>query len=79
MEVATLDGLVDLDHGAWTGLTREEAAVSQEIPIRLVAARPSGSGDEGFWDLDAPIGSATELEVSGGRPILRCAPRTPPP
>ncbi|MBI2238455.1 MAG: histidine phosphatase family protein [Actinobacteria bacterium] len=128
VEVAILDGLIDLDHGAWTGLTREEAAahdpeafaaftaspltaavpggesmaglerrvfdalaeigdrhpgtavvaVSHEIPIRLIAARLSGSGDEGFWDLGVPTGSTTELDVTGGRPILRRAPRTPP-
>jgi ribonuclease H / adenosylcobalamin/alpha-ribazole phosphatase len=108
---ATEQGLIDLDHGVWTGVTAEEAghaqpeafsrfreaprqasipggesmpgverrifqtltriaerhsgesvaAVSHEIPIRLVIASLAGIEGRTFWGVDLPTGSIIEL------------------
>lgn len=43
------------------------AAVSHEIPIRLVASRLMGIRGPGFWDLELPTASITELRFRDGR------------
>lgn len=108
--------LIDLDHGAWTALTADEAAeaapeafarfrreprravapggesmhevesrmvealtdiagshdgasaaaVSHEIPIRLVLARLSDTSGADFWNVDLPTGSVTHLGYDDG-------------
>lgn len=113
--VRTEPDLIDLDHGAWEGLTPDEAAerdpeaferfrrdprnaeppggerlsdverrvlgvlarigethdggacaaVSHEIPIRLVIARLQELGGSAMWEFDLPTGSVTELRFDG--------------
>jgi broad specificity phosphatase PhoE len=42
------------------------AAVTHEIPIRLVIARLKRIEGSGFWDFDLPTGSITQLRYWGG-------------
>lgn len=113
--------LIDLDHGAWEGLTPDEAAardpeafgrfrreprtaetpggerlpdverrmlaalerigaehdggacaaVSHEIPIRLVVASLGGLVGSAVWEFDLPTGSITELILDDGLRLVR--------
>ena len=114
--VFTEPGLIDLDHGVWTGLTWEEAgraepealsrfreeprhaaapggefmpeverrtlvaltwiaehhggeaaaAVSHEVPIRLVISGLAEIQGPAFWDVQLPTGSVTTLNFEDG-------------
>ncbi len=47
------------------------AAVSHEIPIRLVVSRLLGVDGAGVWGIDLPTGTAIELSFEGGELRLR--------
>jgi probable phosphoglycerate mutase len=116
VELFVEQGLIDLDHGVWTGLTWEEAgraepealsrfreeprhaaapggesmpevesrtlvaltwiaehhggeaaaAVSHEVPIRLVIAGLAEIQGPAFWDVQLPTGSVTTLNFEDG-------------
>jgi len=52
------------------------AAVSHEIPIRLVMARLAGVENPGFWELELPTGSIITLVSRDGGLALGAAPAT---
>lgn len=60
----TLDLLAERHRGA------AFAAVSHEIPIRLVIARVAGPEGTGFWELDLPTGAVTHLRRDDARWML---------
>jgi broad specificity phosphatase PhoE len=54
------------------------AAVSHEIPIRLILASLLDLGGSHMWDLPVPTGSITELRVTPGGTEVATMPFAPP-
>jgi broad specificity phosphatase PhoE len=52
------------------------AAVSHEIPIRLVVSRLLGVDGADVWDIDVPTGAATEIRFDAGELRLASIART---
>jgi probable phosphoglycerate mutase len=54
------------------------AAVSHEIPIRLVVASLAALEGPAMWGFDLPTGSITEIRLDGGLTLVRTPSRTHP-